>query len=74
MSLDAFCVGIESSIIGFSSIIFPLFIVSFQVLFLSIGKYIGNKLSSTSRIPDKVWSIIFYCTSDGYNFIFTNNL
>lgn len=58
MSLDAFCVGIGSSVIGFSSIIFPLFVASFQVIFLSIGKYIGNKLSSSAKIPDKVWNII----------------
>lgn len=58
MSLDAFCVGIGSSVIGYNSIIFPLSVASFQVAFLSIGKYIGSKLASFSKISDKVWSIV----------------
>lgn len=58
LSLDAFCVGIGSGIIGLNSYIFPFLTSLFQLLFLSIGIIFGNKLNSLSKLPDNIWSII----------------
>lgn len=58
LSLDLFCVGIGSSIIGVNSIIFPILVATFQLCFLSLGGYLGKRLSSISKIPETTWSII----------------
>ena len=58
LSLDSFCIGVGGSIIGMSSILFPLFIASFQLVFLSIGNFLGKKLNKLSHLPDNMWSII----------------
>lgn len=58
LSLDAFCIGIGSSIIGIHASIFPLLVSSFQMVFLSIGNKIGNNLTTLTNIPNNIWSII----------------
>lgn len=58
LSLDAFCIGIGSGIIGLSSYLFPLLTSLFQLLFLNIGIIFGKKLNSLSKLPDNIWSII----------------
>lgn len=58
ISLDAFCAGVGCSAIGINSFFFPLFISIFHILFLSLGSFIGVKLSSSTKIPDNIWSII----------------
>lgn len=58
LSLDSFCIGVGGSIIGISSILFPLFIASFQFIFISIGNFLGRKLNKLSFLPSNVWSII----------------
>ena len=58
LSLDCFCIGIGSSMIGINSIFFPLFISIFQFIFLSLGNLIGKKLLQLSHLPDNIWSII----------------
>lgn len=57
ISLDAFCAGVGCSAIGINSLFFPLFISIFHILFLSLGSFIGIKLSSSTKIPDNIWSI-----------------
>lgn len=58
MSLDAFCVGIGGSIIGFSSIIFPILVSIFQLIFLSFGSLIGKTISNNIHMPNNIWNII----------------
>lgn len=58
LSIDSICVGISSSMLGFNTILFPIFVATFQLIFLSIGKEFGLKLSYASSIPDSIWNII----------------
>lgn len=58
LSLDAFCVGIGSSIIGMPPTLFPLFASVFQLIFLSFGNLLGRKLRKCTNLPDNIWSII----------------
>lgn len=58
LSLDSFCIGIGGGIIGVGSIIFPLFISSFQLFFLSLGNLLGKKLTNLSNLPSNIWSLI----------------
>lgn len=58
ISIDAFCAGVGCSAIGITSFLFPLFISIFHIIFLSFGSFIGEKLSSRTKIPDNIWSII----------------
>lgn len=58
LSLDCFCIGVGGSIIGISSLLFPLFISIFQLVFLNVGNILGKKLHNLSLLPDNTWSII----------------
>lgn len=58
ISIDAFCAGVGCSAIGITSFLFPLFISIFHIVFLSFGSFIGENLSSRTKIPDNIWSII----------------
>lgn len=58
LSLDAFCIGIGSSIIGINSNLFPLFVSIFQLIFLSFGNLLGRKIRMHSNLPDNLWSTI----------------
>ncbi len=58
LSLDCFCIGTCGSMIGISSLLFPLFISVFQLVFLNCGNMIGKKLNQLSKLPDNIWSII----------------
>ena len=58
LSMDSICVGIGSSIGGYSASYFPLLVAVFQLIFMFIGIFIGKKIIKSSSIPDKVWNII----------------
>lgn len=58
LSLDCFCIGVGASIIGISSLFFPLFISIFQLVFLNVGNLLGKKLHNLTLLPDNTWSII----------------
>jgi len=58
LSLDCFCIGIGTSIIGLNSILFPFFIAFFQFAFLNLGIFLGRKLNGISNLPKNVWSFI----------------
>lgn len=58
ISIDAFCAGVGCSAIGITSFYFPLFIAIFHILFLTLGSIIGKMLSSHTKLPDNIWSII----------------
>lgn len=58
LSIDSFCIGIGSSILGLNSLLFPLLVASFQFIFLTIGKLLGEKVNKTSKIPNNIWNLI----------------
>lgn len=58
LSIDSICIGIGSSVIGLSSLIFPILTAIFQLLFLSIGTFLGKRIITTSNIPDNICNII----------------
>ena len=58
LSLDSFCIGIGGSFIGINSILFPIFIASFQFIFLNSGNFLGRKLNKLSFLPSNMWSTI----------------
>lgn len=51
-------IGICSSTLGYTSFIFPILVASFQLIFLSLGRFLGMKISYTSHIPENIWGII----------------
>lgn len=58
LSIDSICVGICSSVIGYNSYLFPIFVATFQLAFLSLGKLIGEKISSLADIPENIWNML----------------
>lgn len=58
LSIDSFCIGIGSSILGFNLILFPILVAIFQLIFLSIGTIIGKNLNNASKIPNNIWNLI----------------
>lgn len=58
LSLDSFGIGIGGSIIGLNTFLFPFLVASFQLLFITIGTYLGNKIKNISNIPENIWSIL----------------
>lgn len=58
LSIDSLCIGICSSMIGYSSYLFPILVASFQLFFLSIGRVLGEKILCISRIPENIWSTL----------------
>ena len=58
LSIDSIGVGIGSSLLGLTTLFFPILVASFQLLFLSIGKFISSKLVNLSIMPENTWSII----------------
>ena len=58
LSLDSISIGFIGSAIGINSLIFPLLISLFQIIFLSIGRFLGNKISNISKLPNNIWNII----------------
>ncbi len=57
LSLDSFSVGIGAGMWGSVLIIFPVTVSLFQIIFLSLGRNIGEKLNKKIHISSKVWSI-----------------
>lgn len=58
LSIDSICIGIGISVIGLSSLVFPILTAIFQLLFLSVGTFLGKRIITTSNIPDNIWNII----------------
>ncbi len=58
LSIDSICIGICSSAIGYSSLIFPILVAIFQLSFLSGGRFLGEKISSVSKLPENIWNVL----------------
>lgn len=58
LSIDSLCIGICSTTLGYTSYLFSILIATFQLLFLSIGRFLGIKISNISKLPENIWSIL----------------
>ncbi len=58
LSIDSFCVGICGSIIGYSSFLFPILVATFQLIFLSLGRLLGEKIYSITSLPENIWNVL----------------
>ena len=58
LSLDALCIGIGGSMLNISSYLFPLLVALFQLLFISLGNFLGRELKNLSNINENLWSFI----------------
>lgn len=58
LSIDSICIGICSSMIGYRSLLFPILVASFQLIFLSCGRLLGEKIACASHIPENIWSTL----------------
>lgn len=58
LSIDSVCIGICSSVIGYGSLLFPILVALFQLSFLSVGRFLGEKISSVSSIPENIWNVL----------------
>ncbi len=58
LSIDSFCIGIGGSILGISSILFPILVSVFQLLFLSLGRLFATKVGQNAKIPDNTWNLV----------------
>lgn len=58
LSIDSFCIGIGSSILGISSVLFPILVSVFQIIFLSLGRLFAIKVDQNAKIPDNTWNLV----------------
>ncbi len=58
LSLDSMFIGISSSIGGLYTFYFPIFVTGFQLIFLSLGSFLGRKIANKFSIPDKTLNFI----------------
>jgi putative Mn2+ efflux pump MntP len=58
LSIDAVCVGVCGGAMGYSPFIFSLLATTFQLIFLCLGKFLGEKITLISFIPENTWSIL----------------
>jgi putative sporulation protein YtaF len=58
LSVDAIGVGIGSALTGFYSPIIPFAIGFFQMVFLYIGTYLGDKVTMLNKINKKVLALL----------------
>lgn len=58
LSLDSLCIGIGASLGDTDLTFFPIFVSSFQILFLSLGSYLGCHISKHYNMPQNIWSLL----------------
>lgn len=58
LSLDALCIGIGSSIFGVNPFIFPVFVATMHILFLSVGTILGKNVKKLIHLPENTFTII----------------
>lgn len=58
LSIDSFGIGVSSSLIGASSLLFPILVSVCQFLFLTFGNFLGKFIHQIQFVPDWIWSVI----------------
>lgn len=55
LSIDSFGIGISYGLLNWNIFLFPILVVLFQYLFLTLGIYIGLKISRSKALPNRFW-------------------
>ena len=58
LSIDSFGAGVSSAVTGLNSILVPLTVGLFQILFLYFGNILGKKVSSFKKLDSKVFVVL----------------
>ena len=58
LSIDSFAIGLSAAVSGMSVDFLPLFAALFQTAFLSVGAYMGAKLTRLSNTRENLWSLL----------------
>lgn len=58
LSIDSFGAGVGAGAAGVSVVHLSICIALFQVLFLTIGVYWGEKIAACAKLPEHLWSFI----------------
>ena len=58
LSLDSFCIGIGGSISNINLTLFPVLVSMFQLVFLSVGSYLGIRINKFCKLPQNIWSVM----------------
>ena len=58
LSIDSFCIAISGTFLGINSFIFPIMVASFQIIFISFGKFVGKNFIKLLNISDNMCSIL----------------
>ncbi|WP_313528178.1 manganese efflux pump [Anaerotignum sp.] len=58
LSLDSLGVGISAAASGMAIGNLPLFAAIFQIMFLSIGAFLGKKLTSSTKVRENLWTTL----------------
>ena len=58
LSIDSFGAGVSSAVTGLNSILIPLTVGLFQILFLYFGNILGKKVSSFKKLDSKVFVVL----------------
>ena len=57
LSIDSFCVGLGSGIIGITGFVYPLFAALFHTIFINCGNIIAYSASKRIKLSDKCLAI-----------------
>ena len=58
LSIDSFCIGIGSSMMGANIFLFPLLVSSLQISCLLLGMFLGKYVGKKFSLPESIWSKI----------------
>ena len=58
LSVDAIGVSIGSALTGFHSLVIPISIGLFQLIFIYLGSYLGNKIGCCWKYDQKILSLL----------------
>lgn len=58
LSVDSIGIGIGGVNIGVNIYLYSIFVSLFNIIFLTIGRLLGNKITSISNVPISSWSIL----------------
>lgn len=58
LSIDSFCIGIGSSMMGANIVVFPLLVSGLQVTCLLIGMLLGKLVGKKCCLPENIWNKI----------------
>lgn len=58
LSIDSISVSIGGGITGLTSLYFPILVATFHIVFLFLGKFLGQKINGIQKFPENIGNII----------------